>query len=487
MDVVNQQRAPFVEALEAYCQLHMVPFHTPGHKIGHQSSAYQKMLFGEALIRDLGVMYALDDLFQPKGALREAMDLAADLYGAGHTFFSVNGTTACVEAMLLAVCQAGDEIILSREAHKSVFHGILLSRTIPVYVSSQFAEKEQVSLGPTLEDIKATVDSHPHAKALMLTYPTYDGIAIDLPSIIQYAHENGLYVLVDEAHGAHLPFHPDLPPEALACGADCVAQSTHKLAGSLTQTSMLHCRQGFPYVERMARAMEIVQSTSPHYWFLASLDSARQQLAVEGKVLLAKTMELARYAREELNKLPGIYVWGREVERYTGVIGVDETKIVIDFAELGLMGVQAEKELRKQGIEVELVAGTHVLVLITIGDDMESIQALIKACQIISSNHKVHKVQVVKELPLPQPEVVITPGEAWNKTLEKIPFAQANQRIAGETILFYPPGIPVVAIGERITSLCIAYIQKKMNEGYVPHGASDHTLKTILVVKDGKE
>lgn len=484
MNIEKQKRAPFVKALEDYCQLHMVPFHTPGHKIGVGASAYQKEVFGDALRRDLGLMYALDDLFQPEGPLLDAMELAADLYGAGRTFFSINGTTACVEAMILATCHDGDEIIIPREAHKSVISGIILSGAKPVYMKSQFAAAEQVTLGPTLESLQEAIAAHPQAKAVVFTYPTYDGIAIDLKALAAYAHAHGLYVLVDEAHGAHLPFHPDLPTEALACGADCVAQSTHKLVGSVTQTSMLHCRKDFPLTDAVAKAMSLVQSTSPHYWFLASLDSARQQLALEGEVLVSNAVDLARWLRRELNAIPGIRSFGTEITRYDGVAALDETKVTIDFAGLGLNGRGAERLLRQEKIEVELTAGNHVLALITMGDTMASVTALRNACAHIAARYDAQAQPVaVAEPPLPEPVVALSPRQAWHQDKEGIPLTAAAGRIVGETITFYPPGIPVLTMGEIITPACLQYIQRKMAAGYSPNGPQDGTLQTIQVLR----
>ena len=483
MNKEKQQQAPFVEALESYCHARMVPFHTPGHKLGKGISAYQKNLFGDALRRDLGLMYALDDLFQPEASLKEAMDLAADLYGAGKTFFSVNGTTACVEAMILAVCRDGDEIIIPREAHRSVIGGLILSGAVPVYMESRFAEKEQVSLGPDLLSLQQAITAHPQAKAVVFTYPTYDGIAGKLAEMAAYAHAHGLFVLVDEAHGAHLPFHPDLPDEALCCGADCVAQSTHKLIGSLTQTSMLHCRKGFPLLDRVSAAMAVVQSTSPHYWFLASLDSARQQVALHGTELVGRAVALARQLRQELNAIPGIFSFGREIMQYEAVGGFDETKVTIDFSGLGLDGRAAEAALRAQGIEVELIAGNHVLVLITLGDDEESVRALLQACQHIAAVHTVRTAVPVQERPLPTPQVAVAPRNAWTAAREVIPFVEAEGRVAAETVTFYPPGIPVIGVGEVITKECMAYIQDKLAEGYHPNGPADGTLQTICVLE----
>ena len=484
MNREKQQRAPFVEALEAYCRQEMKAYHTPGHKLGHGISDYQEKLFGRALSRDLGVMYALDDLFQPEGPLKEAMDLAADLYGAGRTFFSINGTTACIEAMILAVCRDGDEIIIPREAHKSVISGLVLSGAVPVYMESRFDAERQVSLGPDVTALKKAIGNHPKAKAVVFTYPTYDGIAGNLEAMAAVAHEKGLFVLVDEAHGAHLGFQPDLPKEALQCGADCVAQSMHKMAGSLTQTSMLHCRRGFPLSDRVAASMAVVQSTSPHYWFLASLDSARQQLALHGNELLGRALELARYVRREINAIPGLSSFGPDIVDGSIVTGFDETKITIDFSGVGLDGIEAEKCLRKQGIEVELVAGNHVLALITLGDTKETAQALVDACRAIADGRPLCTAEPAEEPPLPVPQVAAAPRKVWNGPVESLPFDDAVGRIAAETVTFYPPGIPALAAGEIITEACQKYIRYKMARGYKPNGPADGTLQTIRVHKE---
>lgn len=480
----RQLQAPFAEALEDYCRRRMVPFHTPGHKGGRGASPYQRELFGEALRRDLGLMYALDDLFQPHGALREAMALAAELYGAGRTFFSVNGTTACIAAMLLAVCCDGDEVIIPREAHGSVLNGLILCGAAPVYMESRFAAAEEVTLGPTLDSLQQAVAAHPRARAVVFTYPTYDGIAVDLPAMAAYAHDRGLLVLVDEAHGAHLAFAEALPPAALACGADCVAQSTHKLLGSVTQTSMLHCRKGFPYTDRVARAMALVQSTSPNYWLLASLDEARRQMAADGGRLVPAAVSLARRVRRELNAISGIRCFGREICAYDGVAAFDETKLTIDVAALGLDGAAAEKELRREGIEVELTAGHHVLALLTIGDDAAPAAALVRACRALAAAGGRGKRAAPAEPPLPQPRVVLTPRQAWQSAVRCVAFDAAAGAVSAETITFYPPGIPVLARGEMVTAAVLDYLRCKLAAGYEAHGAADGTLRTLLVIDD---
>ena len=487
MNRKKQGRAPFTEALEAYCRESFYPYHTPGHKGGKGSSAEEQKLFGAALRRDLGLMYALDDLFDPVGPLGEAMDLAAELYGAGRTFFSVNGTTACIEAMILAVCGDGDELIIPREAHKSVMNALILSGAVPVYMKSRFALQEEISLGPDTREIEDLMETHPKAKGIVITYPTYDGLCIDLKSVCEAAHRHKLFVLVDEAHGAHFGLHEDLPATALSCGADMAAQSTHKLGGSLTQTSMLHCRKGFVHVDKVAAAMHLLQSTSPHYWFLASLDSARRRAALYGHDDEEKVLKMARRIRRELNTLAGIRVFGKEILDYDGVQDFDETKITIDFSGLGLTGAEAERLLRREKIEAELTSGHHVLCLITPGDDNESAEALIKACRHISEGgEKTERVEM-KEVPLPDPVVRLVPRAAWHMPAVAKRLDEAIGSIAAESVIFYPPGIPVLAPGEEITAQCVRYIQRKIAEGYGPHGCEDKTATFIKTVKSEEE
>ena len=185
-----QKKAPFADALEEYCRQRMIPFHTPGHKLGTGAPVREQLLFGKALRQDLGLMYALDDLFQPEGPLREAMELAADAYGAGRTFFSVNGTTACIEAMILAVCGPGDTVLIPREAHRSVLSGLILSGAVPAYMESRYAEREEVSLGPDPTSLQAAIAAHKDARAVLFTYPTYDGLAGQLTEMVRIAHQD---------------------------------------------------------------------------------------------------------------------------------------------------------------------------------------------------------------------------------------------------------------------------------------------------------
>lgn len=491
----NQKRMPFVEALEAYRKEHFVPFHTPGHKIGIEAPQLLKDWMGPALPYDLGVMYALDDLHEPEGELKEAQELTAELYGADCCWFSINGTTALIEAMIMGTVGPNETIIIPREAHRSVISGLVLSGAKPVYMDCQFDERWGIPLGVSLEDAVRTMEAHPEAKAILLVYPNYYGVGVDIVNIVKEAHKRGLIVLVDEAHGPHLPFSESLPIGAIEAGADLVAQSTHKSVGSLTQTSWLLGQGERINKRRITQMHQMLQSTSPNYIFLASLDMARHQLATVGKDLVSRTVELSLYLRNELHKISGVSTLEyADIEER--VANYDCTKVLIDAKELGLTGVVFERMLRKQRIEVELVQAHHVLVLLTIGDTKGSVDALIKAVQAISdevlngsyaTDHGLDgnfDVLSKDSVVLPEPVVRVTPHNAMYAHREQVPLRDALHRIAGETIAYYPPGIPCVAVGEVISESVLQYIENRKALGYVPNGADDMTLETIWVLQE---
>ena len=491
----NQDKIPFVEALELYKDQHFVPFHTPGHKIGGEAPILLKDWMGPALPYDLGVMYALDDLHEPERELKEAQDLTAELYGAEYCWFSINGTTALIEAMIMGTVGPDETIIIPREAHRSVISGLVLSGAKPVYMDCNFDERWGIPLGVSLVNAIKTMEAHPEAKAILLVYPNYYGIGVDIVNIVKEAHKRGLIVLVDEAHGPHLPFSESLPIEAIEAGADLVAQSTHKSVGSLTQTSWLLGQGKKIDKRRITQMHQMLQSTSPNYIFLASLDMARHQLATEGKDLVRRAVELSAYLREKLNTIFGIATMEYTDIQET-IINYDSTKVLIDAKGLGLTGVEFEHLLRNHRIEVELVQANHVLVLITIGDTKESVDILIKAVRAVSDDvlrdsSRIRSIDVAglyepssESALLPEPQVCVTPRNAMYANREQVPLKEALHRIAGETIAYYPPGIPCVAVGEEISDSVLQYIENRKALGYVPNGADDMTLETIWVLQE---
>ena len=530
---INQNRLPFVESLEEYKKQHMVPFHTPGHKIGVGAPTLLTEWMGSALSYDLGLMYAIDDYHEPERELLEAQQLAAQAFGADHTWFSINGTSAAIQMMIMSAVKEGDSIIIPREAHCSVHNSLVLSGAKPIYMKGRFHQRWGIPVGVTTEEAIATMDAHPEAKAILLVHPNYYGIGVDVKRIVEAAHKRHMIVLVDEAHGPHLIPSLGMPVSALESGADLVAQSTHKLLGSLTQTSMLHGQGPHIDVDRIQRLQQILMSTSPNYIFLASLDMARHQWATEGQSLMKQSLELVRTLRRALNETPGIACPG--LEDIEGAFSFDETKIIIDAKGLGITAQELERELRIRHIEVELMKAYHVLLLITIGDTEASIQQVIDAVQDISDMYR-HKLQVTTENgrgyeqhhntilfnkinavysnamnstknriidgvddacatdyndvdtsvmeTLPTPVVALSPRQAFYTEMEEIPVEQALGRISGETITYYPPGIPCLGVGEVITKEVLAYVKQKQHDGYVPNGARDRQLQTIFVCKD---
>ena len=397
--------------------------------------------------------------------------------------------------MIMGTVGPDETIIIPREAHRSVISGLVLSGAKPVYMDCQFDERWGIPLGVSLDDAVKTMDANPEAKAILLVYPNYYGVGVDIVNIVKEAHKRGMIVLVDEAHGPHLPFSNILPIEAIAAGADLVAQSTHKSVGSLTQTSWLLGQGERINKRRITQMHQMLQSTSPNYIFLASLDMARHQLATVGEVLVSRTVELSLYLRNELHKISGITTMEyRDIE--DRVVNYDCTKVLIDAKELGVTGVEFERMLREHRIEVELVQAHHVLVLITIGDTKESITALIQAVQAISdmvlskshesNNTKNENLQNVSKdsAVLPEPIVRITPRNAMYANRDQVRLRDALHRIAGETIAYYPPGIPCVAVGEVISESVLQYIENRKALGYVPNGADDMTLETIWVLQE---
>ena len=487
---INQHRLPFVESLKKYKEQHMIPFHTPGHKIGVGAPTLLTEWMGPALPYDLGLMYAIDDYHEPEHELLEAQQLAAQAFGADHTWFSINGTSGAIQMMIMSAVKEGDSIIIPREAHCSVHNSLVLSGAKPIYMKGRFHQRWGIPVGVTTEEAIATMDAHLEAKAILLVHPNYYGIGVDVKRIVEAAHKRHMIVLVDEAHGPHLMPSLGMPVSALESGADLVAQSTHKLLGSLTQTSMLHGQGPYIDINRIQRLQQILMSTSPNYIFLASLDMARHQWATEGQFLMKQTLELARTLRRALNEIPGIACPG--LEDIDGAFSFDETKIIIDAKELGLTAQELERELRARHIEVELMKAYHVLLLITIGDTDTSIQQVIDAVQDISDLYR-HRIESITNSidfyastveTLPTPIVVLSPRQAFYTEMEEIPLPQALGRISGETITYYPPGIPCLGVGETITEEVLAYMKQKQCDGYVPNGARDRQLQTILVCKD---
>ena len=489
--MLDQTKTPLLTAMKTYVQAKVVPFHTPGHKMGkgiHPSM--ETILTREALAFDLALMHELDDLHEPHGCIKEAQDLAADLYEADHSFFVVNGTTGGIYAMILAIAGPKDKIIVPRNTHRSIIGGIILSGATPVFMQPELDMELGLTMGVTPETVEQAVKKHPDAKGVLIINPTYYGVATDLKRIVDIVHSHGMCVIVDEAHGPHLKFSDRLPLQALDAGADICAQSTHKIIGAMTHCSIVHCREGRINVPRLKAMLQLVQSTSPNYILMASLDVARMQMATEGQQLVERSVDIAQWIRQEVNKIPGLYCFGEDRVGSPGFFSFDPTKVTVTVKELGIIGAEAERILRdRHSIQAELSDMYNVLFLITMGDTMVEAQLLVNALRDMAGHHmKGGLLPVVKDVYAAhgypaQPEQALSPRRALFGSARQVPFDEAQGMICTEIVTFYPPGIPILCPGERISKDTIAYCRALQAAGLHISGPEDYTLATIKVVE----
>ncbi|MBT9253258.1 MAG: aminotransferase class V-fold PLP-dependent enzyme [Brockia lithotrophica] len=482
LDPTRHRRAPILEALAAHSARTRAAFHIPGHKGGRgMDPEFRRILGDKALAFDLINIAPLDDLHAPTGAIREAEALAAELYAAEDAFFSVQGTTTAIEAMLLAALRPGEKVLLPRNVHKSVLSGLILSGAIPVFLAPEADPVLGILHGLTPEVVARALDEHPDARALLLVHPTYYGTGSPLETIVSLAHSRGIPVLVDAAHGAHLPFHPDLPVFPTFAGADLVAVSMHKLGGALTQASLLLRQGSFVPRERVRASMNLLQTTSSSYLLLASLDAARRFLALEGRRRVGRAVRLALRAREEAERLGGLYIPGP----FRPELGFsfDPTKFLVHVADLGLSGAEVERILRERfAIEVELSDPFNVLFVISVGDTEQSIDLLLQALEYLVREEKRDVPKVMPFLLPPEAPLVISPREAYFAEGELVPLEEAEGRISGEAVVTYPPGIPLVLPGERWTSQLLAYLEFARSRGVEVRGTSHPKAHVVRVV-----
>ncbi|MBS3994182.1 MAG: aminotransferase class I/II-fold pyridoxal phosphate-dependent enzyme [Alkaliphilus sp.] len=483
MKRVDHNKAPLFEALKDYHSKNVVPFDVPGHKHGVGISEMADYFGSTMLELDVNAMKCLDNICNPIGVIKEAENLAADAYYADHGFFLVNGTTAGVQTMIMSVCQPGDKIILPRNSHKSAITAIILSGAIPVYIQPEVNEDLGIAMGISIESVERAVGRHPEAKAIFLVNPTYYGAITNVKAVVKIAHKYGMAVLVDEAHGAHMNFHPELPQDAIELGADMCAVSTHKTGGSLTQSSLLLLREGIVDVKTVRTTMNLTQTTSASYLLMASIDLARKQLATRGEEMLTEVLRLSRWAREEINKIDGLYAFGKELVGMPGVFDFDETKLGVNVRNIGLTGFEVYDLLRDEhNIQTELGDMYNVLAIISLGDTIESLTTLVNALKEIAVKHRRNEeIKLTKGI-LKNPDIIISPRDAYYSEKKIVRLEDAVGEISGESIMAYPPGIPVVTPGERISKEMIEYIKVLKEEKSLLQGTEDSYVNYIKVL-----
>lgn len=486
---LSQLETPLFDVLLKHRNRHPIQFHIPGHKKGNGvDPAFREFVGDNILSIDLINIAPLDDLHSPKGAIKKAQELAAEAFGADYTFFSVQGTSGAIMTMILSVVGPGDKILVPRNVHKSIMSAIVFAGASPVFIHPEVDPELGISHGISAESVEKALDAHPDAKAVLVINPTYFGFAADLTRIVEIAHERNIPVLVDEAHGVHIHFHESLPVSAMAAGADMAATSVHKLGGSMTQSSVLNVREGLVSPKRVQSILSMLTTTSTSYPILASLDTARRQLAIHGHDLLTTAIRLAKDTRKRINQIPNLHCVGEEILRTSATYDMDPTKLLISVKNLGITGHQAEEWLReKANIEVELSDLYNILCIVTIADSKKELNLLVNALQRMAQSFEAEAEIVEAFVTMPDiPRLAMTPRDAFYATTEVVPFADSVGRISAEFIMVYPPGIPIFIPGEIITEDNIAYIHMNIEAGLPVQGPEDDELKLIRVIKEHK-
>ncbi|WP_082906301.1 aminotransferase class I/II-fold pyridoxal phosphate-dependent enzyme [Phormidesmis priestleyi] len=483
LDISSSQMAtPLLDVLENCAQSPNAAFYTPGHKRGQGTPGILSDLFGAEVWRsDLPELPELDNLFAPQTAIKAAQDLAAEAFGADQTWFLVNGSTCGIIASILAVCEPGDKIILPRNVHQSAISGLILSGAVPIFVTPEYDADRQIAHSVTPEAVEEALKQHPDSKAVMMVYPTYYGVCGNVGAIADLAHQHTIPLLVDEAHGAHFAFHPDLPDSALSAGVDLTVQSIHKTLSAMTQAAMLHCQGHRIDRDRVSKALQLVQSTSPSYLLLASLDAARQQMATQGAALMEQTLRLADQARSRINQIPNLSTLNPE--QSPGCWAFDRTRLTVTVSELGIDGFTADEILHQTlGVTAELPSLQHLTFITSLGNTQADIDRLVQAFTILAKEPR-PAIPQFRRFECLTPQSLLTPRQAFFAPSETLPIAQTVNRISAELVCPYPPGIPVLLPGEQITEDAIANLQQILAAGGMISGCADSTLETLQVIK----
>lgn len=484
--MLDQTQTHLLDALWACATEFQAPFYAPGHKRGQGISSRLSQRWGAAIFQaDLPELPALDNLFAPAGVIQAAQNLAAEAFGAEVTRFLVNGSTAGIVAAILAVCDPGDQILLSRTVHKSAISGVILAGAIPIFLPPVIDPQWDFPLNVNPTDVAQALEDYPQIKAVMIVSPTYQGVCADLAKIAEITHEHHIPLLVDEAHGPHFTFHPDLPPSALTCGADLTIQSTHKVLGAMTQASMLHLQGERLNRPRLESGLQLVQSTSPSYLLLASLDAARHQIATQGKLLLERTIKLAKHAQNQLQKISNLLVFQPPELPKPGFFALDPTRLTLNISSLGLSGFQVDEELTQHwGVIAELPLPHSLTFLLTLGNTDNDIQQLIQAFTHLNlPQHPNSPPTLSSSLPCSLEPPALSPRAAYFAPSIPCPLKTATGKISAELICPYPPGIPILMPGERITPEALDYLQQVLLAGGVITGCSDPNLQTLRIIQ----
>jgi lysine decarboxylase len=491
----GQHQTPYLDALCEYAARDPARLHVPGHKGGRAADPGLLQAIGEpALSLDIPALTHGIDVGVDPTPFEQAQRLAAEAWGASRAWFLVNGASQGNLAAGLALAHKGEEVVVQRNAHSSTIDALVLSGLRPTFAAPEVDPELGIAHCLSERTLERALAATPGAVGAWVVSPTYFGAVADVRRLAAVAHARGLPLIVDEAWGAHLAFHEDLPEHALAAGADLVISSTHKIVGSLTQSAMLHLGHhagGLIGEDTVDRAVTLTESTSPSALLCGSLDAARRQAAVHGRELLSETMQAVARAREQIQEIEGLDVLDDRLAGRPGVFAYDPLRLAVDVRGVAASGYELAPMLREIGdINLELYAQNVLVAVFGMGEReapeaARLVDALREAAQRVGLDPGGARASFAA--PPPWGELAMTPRAAYLGPQEVVPAAQAAGRIAAESLATYPPGIPNVLPGERLTAQTIAYIQRTLELGGSLRGASDRLLRTVRVVVEGAE
>jgi arginine/lysine/ornithine decarboxylase len=486
---MDHSRVPVIEALQEFRRRGDVVFGPPGHRQGRGADPRVLEVVGLDVFRsDVLTLSGLDDRRESQGVVTQAEDLMADAVDADRAFFSTCGSSLSVKTAIMSVAGPGEKLLISRNAHKSVIAGVIVSGIVPVWVHPHFDPDLHLAHPPEPEDVRRALEAEPDAKGMLLITPTDWGTCADIAGVAAVCHEFGVPLIVDEAWGAHLPFHPDLPAWGMDAGADLVVTSVHKMGGAVEQSSCFHLRGDRIDPEVLKAREDLLGTTSSSGLVYLTLDGWRRQMVEQGEELLGRAMARAERIRDAVRALDGLSLLGREVVRPGGAFDLDPLAITIDVQALGITGYQAGDWIRANcHVDVGATDTRRINARITHADDGETEQRLIAALRALVARAGEIEPPPAVDLPAPRAlelEQVMRPRDAFFARVEQVPVAEAVGRIAAELVSPYPPGVPVLAPGERISQDAVDYLTSGVAAGMLIPDAADSTVETLRVVAE---
>ncbi len=481
---MNQDKTPLLDTLLSHAKRNVTSFHTPGHKNGRGIDKKLASYTGRNLFSlDVTVFPEVDSLHDPTGPIRKAQQLMAAAYGVEQSFFLVNGSSVGNMAMIMAACRPGESIIISRNAHKSTLGGIVLSGVWPLWIQPTVDQNLDILFDSTPEQVEKALKQFPEAKAVFVTSPTYNGVTTNLKKIAEICHSKGKVLLVDEAHGAHLHFHSGLPTDAITSGADLVVQSTHKTLAAISQGSVLHFNSKLLDVSRVKRIVSMLQTTSPNYMTLASLDLARWQMMSQGEKILDKLIQNTERARNAINHLQHFTCLTRNEIQGRG-FDLDLTKITINVTRTGYAGQHISEILaRDYNIQVDAADLFNLIAITGTGTDRADLDKLVSALEQIDHMKQGEAQNWVLNIPSLSTELVMNPRDVFLLYRSKrVPLRKAIGHMSAQPLTPYPPGIPVLIPGERVTLEIVEYLEDLTERAVRVSGQEADALKTVRVV-----